>query len=110
MNELLQAWRSVDRNKVALMLSVIPGAGHLYKHHYAAGFGLLIAGNVLVAFAAILLGLATFGVSLVLVPLGYMAAVAAAAYYAPDWHGHHGYLHPWHPAPPETPETPARPA
>lgn len=104
MNELLQAWRSVDRNKLALFLSIIPGAGHLYKHHYAAGVGLLIGGNALVVFVALLMGLATFGVSLLVVPAAYLFAVAASAYYLPDWHWHHGYLHPWHPAPPEPPE------
>lgn len=107
MNELLQVLRSIDRNKVALGLSVIPGAGHLYKHHYGSGFGILIGGNVLIVFAALLLGLATFGVSLVLVPLVYIGAVAAAAYYLPDWHGHHHYLHPWIPESPEETKTPA---
>lgn len=95
MNELLQAWRSVDRDKIALVLSVFPGAGHLYKRHYASGFGLLIGGNLLMIFIALLLGLATFGASVILVPLIYMFAVAASAYSIPDWHGHHGFLHPW---------------
>jgi hypothetical protein len=104
MNELLQTLRSVDRNKVALCLSAIPGAGHLYKHHYASGFGLLLGGNVLVVFIALLLGMATFGVSLVVVPLLYIGAVAAAAYYLPDWHGHHHFLHPWMADPPEPPD------
>ncbi len=101
MNEILQAWRSVDRNKLALALSIVPGAGHLYKHHYAAGIGILIGGNLLALFVALLLGLATFGVSLVVVPLAYVTVVAVSAYYAPDWHWHHTYLHPWHPAPPD---------
>lgn len=104
MNELFQVWRSVDRNKIALFLSVIPGAGHLYKHHYASGIGLLVGGNLLVVFVSVLLGLATFGVSLVLVPLAYLFAVAAGAYYLPDWHGRHHYLHPWTPVAPEEPE------
>lgn len=104
MNELLQAWRSVDRDKFALFLSVIPGAGHLYKHHYASGFGLLFGGNVLVIFVAFLLGMATFGVSLVVVPLAYIGCVAAGAYYLPDWHGHHHYLHPWQDEVPDPPD------
>ena len=101
MNELLQVWRSVDRNRIALFLSIVPGAGHFYKHHYASGLGLLIGGNLLVVFVAVLLGLATFGVSLLVVPVGYLFSVAAAAYYLPDWHGHHHYLHPWTPEVPE---------
>lgn len=97
MNELFHALRSIDRNIVALLLSVVPGAGHLYKHHYAEGFGILIGGNLLVAFAAVLLSLATLGVSLVLLPAAYLLIVAMAAYYAPDWHGRHHFLHPWSP-------------
>lgn len=95
MNEFLKAWRSVDRNTVALLLSVVPGAGHLYKHHYGAGFSILIGGNILMVFIAVLLSLATLGVSLVLVPVVYWLAIAASAYSMPDWHGHHHYLHPW---------------
>lgn len=95
MNEIFQAWRSVDRDKIALILSVIPGVGHLYKHHYASGFGLLIGGNLLMIFIALLLGLATFGASIILVPVIYLFAVAASAHAIPDWHGRHRFLHPW---------------
>ena len=97
MNEFLKAWRSVDRNTVAAILSILPGAGHLYKHHYASGFGILIGGNTLMVFIAVLLALGTFGVSLVLVPIIYWLGIGAAAYAAPDWHDHHPYLHPWTP-------------
>lgn len=93
MKELIEAWRSVDRNKIAMLLSVVPGAGHLYKHHYVAGFGLLTAGNALMVFASVLLALATAGFSLILVPAAYLAAVAFSAYEAEDWHGRHKYLH-----------------
>ena len=95
MNELLKAWRSVDRDKLALLLSVIPGAGHLYKRHYVSGFGILIGGNLLMVFIALLLGLATFGISMIAVPVIYMFIVAASAYSIPDWHGQHHFLHPW---------------
>ena len=98
MNEIKEVRRrleKVDRNLVALALSIIPGAGHLYKHHYAAGLGILIGGNLLVVFASILLSLATAGLSLVLIPLLYWPGVAASAYYLPDWHGKHHWLHPW---------------
>lgn len=95
MKELIDAWKTVDRNKVAAVLSVIPGLGHLYKHHYLAGFGILTIGNVLMAFIAGLLSLGTLGVSLLVVPAVWFAAVAYSAYMASDEHGHHPWLHVW---------------
>ena len=47
MKELIEAWRSVDRNTIAALLSVLPGAGHLYKRYYLAGAGILVIGNAL---------------------------------------------------------------
>ena len=41
--------------------------------------------------------LGTFGLSIIVVPLLYIAAVAASAYAAEDRHGRHHYLHPWTP-------------
>lgn len=101
MTELFHAWRSVDRNKIALLLSVVPGAGHLYKHHYGAGFGILIGGNLGILFISLLLGLATFGLSLIVVPAIYFFAVAASAYELPDRHGSHRWMHPWTPKAPD---------
>jgi hypothetical protein len=95
MKELLDAWKSVDRNKIALLMGIVPGLGHLYKHHYLVGFGFLIIGNVLVAFIAALLTLATAGLSLLIVPAAWFAAVACSAYMASDEHGHHPWLHVW---------------
>jgi len=95
MGEIMDAWRTVDRNRVAAMLSIIPGLGHLYKHHYVAGIGLLTGGNILVGFVAVLLMLGTFGLSVIVLPAIYIAGIAASAYSLPDWHGHHRYLHPW---------------
>jgi hypothetical protein len=95
MKELIEAWRSVDRNKIAALLSVIPGAGHLYKHHYAAGLGILTAGNIFMVFVAFWLSFATIGLSLILVPAVYIAGVAYAAYEAEDWHGKHKWMHVW---------------
>jgi hypothetical protein len=95
MKEILEAWRRVDRNKIAIALSVIPGLGHLYKHHYLAGFGILIVGNILVMFIAGLLVFGTFGASLMLVPAAWVAGIAASAYMASDEHGHHPWLHVW---------------
>ena len=95
MSEILDAWRTVDRNRIAALLSIIPGLGHLYKHHYASGLGILIGGNILVGFVSVLMILGTFGLSMIVLPALYIAAVAIAAYSLPDWHGHHHFLHPW---------------
>jgi hypothetical protein len=56
MKEIFQAWKSVDRNQIAAILSVVPGLGHLYKHHYLAGFGIMIAGNAMMVFITSLPG------------------------------------------------------
>jgi hypothetical protein len=95
MNEILEAWKRVDRNKVAAIMSVIPGLGHLYKHHYLAGFSILIAGNVLIGFISVLMVLGTFGLSLILVPAAWLAGIAYSAYMASDEHGMHPWLHVW---------------
>ena len=95
MKELINAWKMVDRNKLAAALSVIPGLGHLYKHHYLAGFGILTVGNTLMLFIAGLASLGTFGISLIVVPVVWFAAIGASAYMASDEHGHHPWLHVW---------------
>ena len=95
MNEILDAWKRVDRNKIAVAMSLIPGLGHLYKHHYLAGFGILTLGNVLVGFVAGLMVFGTLGLSLLVVPAAWFAGVAASAYMASDEHGHHPWLHVW---------------
>ena len=95
MNELLRAWKRVDRNTIAAGMSVVPGLGHLYKHHYLQGFGLLIVGNIMVGFLAFLLSLGTLGLSLLVLPALWVAAVAYGAYMATDEHGHHPWLHVW---------------
>jgi hypothetical protein len=91
MKELLDAWRRVDRNKLAAALSLIPGLGHLYKHHYLAGFGILTIGNVLIGFVSALMVFGTLGLSMILVPAAWIAGIAYSAYMASDEHGHH----PW---------------
>jgi hypothetical protein len=98
---------SLDRNKLAACLSLLPGLGHLYKHHYAAGIGLLIGGNILTGFVSVLMALGTFGLSILIIPLVYITAVAASAYALPDWRGHHHFLHPWTPDKPAPDEPPA---
>lgn len=95
MKELINLWKRVDRDRVAIILSVIPGMGHLYKHHYIAGLGILTLGNVLVAFISALLAFATLGMSLLVVPVAWFAGVAYSAFMASDEHGHHPWLHVW---------------
>ena len=95
MKELLDAWRRVDRNKLAAALSLIPGLGHLYKHHYLAGFGILTVGNVLIGFVATLMALGTLGLSMIFVPAAWIAGIGYSAYMASDEHGHHPWLHVW---------------
>lgn len=84
-----------DRDLIATAISVIPGAGHLYKHHYLAGMGILVGGNLLMIFVTALLTLGTFGLALIVVPVTYILGMAWAAHELPDWHGRHQYLHPW---------------
>lgn len=105
MNEVRNVLNSVDRNKVAALLSILPGLGHLYKHHYVAGVSFLVAGNIITGFISVLMALGTFGLSILIVPAVYIASVAAAAYSLEDWHGHHHYLHPWSPEAPPAPTT-----
>lgn len=78
--------RDVDRNMLALILSVVPGLGHLLKHYYGLGFTILIVGNALMIFIAAWLALATFGVSLIAVPIIWIASIAWSAYLLPDRH------------------------
>jgi len=93
--EIQEAWSHADRNKIAAILSIVPGVGHLYKHHFVSGSGILIGGNLLMIFITVWLSLATFGFALIVIPVMYVAVVAASAYYLEDFHGKHHILHPW---------------
>ncbi len=95
MKELYEAWKSVDRNKIAALLSVIPGLGHLYKHHYLSGIGIMVAGNALMIFITCLLAFATVGAALVVIPALWVAGITYSAYMASDKHGMHTWLHVW---------------
>ena len=97
MNDPVRNRLAADRNMIAALMSIAPGAGHLYKHHYLSGLGFLIGGNLLVVLVSVMMALGTFGLSMIIIPVVYTVAVAVAAYYLPDWHGHHRYLHPWRP-------------
>ena len=89
MKELFNTGKTIDRNKIAFLMSVIPGLGHIYKHRYLSGFGILIAGNALVVLIAAMLTLTTLGLSLIIVPAAWGANVAYSAYMVSDKHGQH---------------------
>ena len=93
--EIQNAWSHADRNKIAAILSIVPGVGHLYKHHYLSGLGLLVGGNLMMIFITAWLTLATFGFALIALPVMYVGSVAASAYFLEDFHGRHRILHPW---------------
>ena len=61
------------RDRFAVVLSVIPGLGHIYKGHRLLG-ALLMLGSVFAAFAAVLAGTASAGWGTLLLPI-YWAGV-----------------------------------
>lgn len=78
-------------NKIAALLSIIPGLGQVYKGHYAAGFIWMFAGMPLAIWIGILLGLATAGIGLVF-PIACWAGLAFDAYYERDLRRHHWFV------------------
>lgn len=77
-----------DRDVIAAVLSVVPGLGHIYKGHYAAGFLIMLLGTPIGLWVGILLSLATAGIGL-LVPITLWAMVVADAYCEKDLRKHH---------------------
>lgn len=86
-SETLHALKNADRNKLALLASVLPGTGHLLKGHHTLGI-LLLIGNIFMTFIAAWLAIATLGLSVVVVPILWFGAVAISAYLIPDLTGH----------------------
>lgn len=78
-------------NKIAGLLSIVPGLGHIYKGHYAAGFIWMFVGMPVAIWIGILLGLATAGLGL-LFPIACWAALTVDAFYARDLHKHHWFM------------------
>ena len=70
------------RHLVALLLSVIPGAGHLYKGHTATGIGFL-AGTVVAVVGCVIIATFTAGFGLLLLPF-YWLWVMAQAFFIDD--------------------------
>ncbi len=79
---------AADRNKVAALLSVIPGCGHLYKRHTGLGLAILVPGNIFMLFVMLWLFMPTFGTAVVLVPAAWIAGIGAHAYFLRDRHLH----------------------
>jgi len=75
-------------NKIAALLSIVPGLGHIYKGHLAAGFIWMFFGMPLAIWVGILLGLATAGIGL-LFPIACWVGLAVDAYCEPDLRKHH---------------------
>ena len=65
-----------------MLLSVIPGLGHIYKGHFAVGV-LLFFGGVLAVFAAAVAATATMGLGLFFIPM-YWVAVMLQVYWLRD--------------------------
>jgi len=78
-------------NKIAALLTIVPGLGHVYKGHYATGFIWMFAGMPLAIWVGILLGLATAGFGL-LFPIACWAGLAFDAYNEPDLRKHHWFV------------------
>lgn len=70
------------RDMVAACLSIIPGAGHLYKGHTVTGW-LFLGGSVLALFACGVIATFTMGLGLLLLPL-YWIWVIFQAYWIED--------------------------
>ncbi len=75
------------RDRVALLLSVVPGLGHVFKGHRVLG-PVLMACTLLVIFFVLVTVSATAGLALLLIPT-YWSAVMLHAYWIEDVAGHH---------------------
>jgi hypothetical protein len=75
-------------NRIAALLSIVPGLGHIYKGHLGAGLIWMFFGMPLAVWIGILLGLATAGVGL-LFPIACWVGLAVDAYYERDLRKHH---------------------
>ena len=71
-------------NAIAAVLTIVPGLGHIYKGHYAAGFIWMFIGMPMAIWIGILFGLATAGIGL-LFPIACWAGLAFDAYNEKDW-------------------------
>jgi predicted nucleic acid-binding Zn ribbon protein len=70
------------RDRIALVLSIVPGLGHIYKGHRLTG-ALLMLGAVFAVMACSVAATATAGFGLLLLPL-YWAGVMLQVYWLED--------------------------
>jgi hypothetical protein len=63
-----------SRDIAAILLSVIPGLGHIYKGHIGKGV-LLMAGGALAIFASGVAATATMGLGLLFIPVYWIAVM-----------------------------------
>jgi len=70
------------RDFAAMIMSVVPGLGHVYKGHKLVG-GLLFVGGVLALAICSVIATATMGLGLLLIPL-YWVGVMLHVYWAED--------------------------
>ena len=78
-----RVWTGKD--VAAVVMSIVPGLGHMYKGHPAAA-AIAFGGALLATFAAVVAATATMGMALALLPL-YWAAVMLHVFWAEDWSG-----------------------
>ena len=78
-------------NEIAAVLSIVPGLGHIYKGHLAAGFVWMFFGMPVAIWIGILLSLATAGLGL-LFPLVCWVGLAVDAYNERDLRRHHWFV------------------
>ena len=73
---------ATQRDTAAMLLSIVPGLGHIYKGHSFLGL-LLMAGGGFAIVACSLAATATMGLGLLLIPL-YWAGVMMHAFWLED--------------------------
>lgn len=76
------------RNTIAAVLTIVPGLGHIYKGHLAAGFVWMFLGMPMAIWIGILLGLATAGIGL-LFPIVCWVGLVFDAYNEKNRRPHH---------------------
>lgn len=77
-----------ERNCMALILSIVPGLGQIYKGYKLMGILIMVLGIPMTIWAAALLFIATFGAGILLIPFAW-AMVALHAFTAEDHRHHH---------------------
>jgi len=70
------------RDRIAAVLSVIPGAGHYFKGHKVLA-GVFLLGTIPAVYVATIAALPTIGMGFILAPV-YWVCVAAQAYWIED--------------------------